>query len=60
MTSQTRPDIAFQTSMIGGNIKKCTVGDVLMYNKVIRQLRAEHLPIRLLPLGDRDEYLARY
>lgn len=55
ITSQTRPDIAFDVRRIAGRIHQSTVKDIIEMNKLIKKTKAEELIIKFPQLENLRE-----
>lgn len=52
ISSQTRPDIAYESCELSTSIKNATVSNMLYANKVIRKLKNDFVKLRYSSLGD--------
>ena len=51
-TSQTRPDVAFETCRLSNSLKNATVSHLIRANKVIRKLKSTPVSVLFPQLGD--------
>ena len=61
VSTQTRPDIAFEVCQLNSSFNDATVTDLLRANKVVRMLKSENVIIRFPRLSDLSEcYVERH
>ena len=57
LSKQSRPDIAFDVTMLASRLHVSTVEDIIKLNKVIRKVQAENVSLNFYDLGKEVELL---